>query len=102
LGVTPELPKPISECVDAQSNLDLMCQANGAGISATVSKQSNAALAAGALFIDSRDWLCYKQVACPAIIGNTMVYKDLDHTSYPIESKLSVLFGAFLKQNAIL
>jgi len=102
LGITPELPKPISECVDAQSNLDLMCQANGAAISEKVSKQSQAALAAGALFIDSRDWLCYKAVACPAIIGNTMVYKDLDHTSYPIESKLSLLFGAFLKQNAIL
>ena len=102
LGVTPELPKPISECVDAQSNLDLMCQANGAKISATVTSQSNAVKAAGAQFIDSRDWLCYKQVACPAIIDNTMVYKDLDHTSYPIESKLSLLFGAYLKQNAIL
>ena len=102
LGVTPELPKPISECVDAQSNLDLMCQANGAKISGTVAAQSTAVKSAGALFIDSRDWLCYKGVACPAIIDNTMVYKDLDHTSYPIESKLSLLFGAYLKQNAIL
>ncbi len=102
LGVTPELPKPISECVDAQSNLDLMCQANGAAISETVTRQSNATRGAGATFIDSRDWLCYKAVACPAIIDNTMVYKDLDHTSFPIESKLSLLFYAFLKKHSVI
>ena len=100
--MTPELPKPITECVDAQLNLQITCQADGAGISEAVLSQSKAANSAQALFIDSRNWLCYQNIYCPAIIDNTLVYKDADHTSFPMESKFSLLFNAFLKQYKII
>ena len=102
IGMTPELPKPITECVDAQLNLQITCQSDGAGISEAVLSQSKAAISAQALFIDSRIWLCYQNIYCPAIIDNTLVYKDADHTSFPMESKFSLLFTAFLKQYKII
>ncbi len=101
IGITPELPKPIIDCADAQLNLEVTCQASGANISGEVSSQSQAANLAQALFIDTRDWLCYKKIFCPAVIGQTLVYKDADHTSFPMEPKLALLFSAYLKQNNI-
>ena len=101
-GITPELPKPITDCTDAQLNLEVTCQASGSDISDSVAKQSHAVNLAQAQFIDMRDWLCYKRTFCPAVIGKTLVYKDKDHTSYPMESKFSQLFSAFLNQNNIL
>jgi hypothetical protein len=96
IGEKPHLPKNPIDCVDGSGKLDASCVGSPAFINPVIQESKKAVASAKGNFIDVRDWLCTSQT-CPAIIGNTLVYTDLSHLSYPIQEKLMPLLEGYLR-----
>ena len=95
IGESPMLTENIADCVDAIGNFSPECSGNPTNITDGVEAARNAVGFANGNFIDIREWLC-TPTTCPPIIGNTLVYTDQSHLSYPIQAKLLPLFDAYI------
>jgi hypothetical protein len=48
--------------------------------SGRIAVEQSVAAAAGARFVDTSDWLCTPS-ACPVIVGDVLLYRDVNHLS---------------------
>lgn len=60
-----------------------------------VAAETAVAASAGARFVDTTDWLCTAE-ACPVIVGDVLLYRDVNHLSTTGAAFLAPLLGAAL------
>jgi hypothetical protein len=89
LGDTPRLNEKAPACVAAHLSDVAACAVKRGSVpyAAARTTMQSTALASGAMFTQTMDWLC-TQASCPSVIGNILAYRDATHITASVSSWL--------------
>ena len=98
IGTSPILPTDVPKCLALHSSAIQVCSSNtvASGYTQKLARDVAEAAAAKATLIPTSTWFCQNKI-CPPVMGSTLIYVDVDHTTIEYSKATIPTWTAFLR-----